>query len=198
MHVGMAAHQAYRQVQPRVQYPYTATPPLPADPDEQEAWLRQQQEQQRRIEEYNQQAQRAQEAVEEAMDEAVRTDWRPLLSYTTNLRRVGAALLGTPAAWQRLEEVRAEMYRPVEYSPPRARPQGPDMPPPQPGNKGPAPQQKGPAAPRPGRVPRTYRPRPLAQDTQVSIGWSLLILASLSGLSLWILTRRVKTLDRLT
>jgi ABC-2 type transport system permease protein len=34
--------------------------------------------------------------------EAARTDWRPLVSYTANLARVGEEMLGTPAAWDKL------------------------------------------------------------------------------------------------
>jgi hypothetical protein len=37
--------------------------------------------------------------------EAAKTNWRPLVSYTANLRRVGEQLLGTNAAWQRLSEL---------------------------------------------------------------------------------------------
>lgn len=37
--------------------------------------------------------------------EAAKTDWRPLVSYTSNLRRVGEHLLDTNAAWKRLGEL---------------------------------------------------------------------------------------------
>ena len=37
--------------------------------------------------------------------EAAKTDWRPLTSYTANLRRVGERLLKTNAAWERLGEL---------------------------------------------------------------------------------------------
>jgi ABC-2 type transport system permease protein len=36
--------------------------------------------------------------------EASKTDWRPLVSYTDNLSRVGKQLLGTNAAWEKLSE----------------------------------------------------------------------------------------------
>jgi ABC-2 type transport system permease protein len=37
--------------------------------------------------------------------EAAKSNWRPLVSYTANLRRIGEQLLGTNAAWQRLSEL---------------------------------------------------------------------------------------------
>ena len=37
--------------------------------------------------------------------EASKTNWRPLLSYTANLSRVGRQLLGTDAAWRTLSEL---------------------------------------------------------------------------------------------
>ncbi len=37
---------------------------------------------------------------------AARTNWRPLLSYTANLSRVGQLLLGTDTAWQELSRAR--------------------------------------------------------------------------------------------
>ena len=37
--------------------------------------------------------------------EAAKTNWRPLLSYTSNLSRVGRQLLGTDAAWKTLSEL---------------------------------------------------------------------------------------------
>jgi ABC-2 type transport system permease protein len=38
--------------------------------------------------------------------EAAKTDWRPVVSYTTNLTRVGDEMLGTRAAWERLSKLR--------------------------------------------------------------------------------------------
>lgn len=38
--------------------------------------------------------------------EDAKTDWRPLVSYTANLSRVGDALLGTDACWQRLSQTK--------------------------------------------------------------------------------------------
>jgi ABC-2 type transport system permease protein len=37
--------------------------------------------------------------------EASRNNWRPLVSYTANLSRVGRQLVGTDAAWERLSEL---------------------------------------------------------------------------------------------
>lgn len=37
---------------------------------------------------------------------AATTDWRPLVSYTTNLTRVGDQMLGTRAAWEKLSHLR--------------------------------------------------------------------------------------------
>ena len=37
--------------------------------------------------------------------EAAKTDWRPLISYTSNLRRVGEQMLKTNAAWERLGQL---------------------------------------------------------------------------------------------
>jgi ABC-2 type transport system permease protein len=38
---------------------------------------------------------------------AARTDWRPLVSYTANLARVGEEMLGTPEAWDKVASLRA-------------------------------------------------------------------------------------------
>jgi ABC-2 type transport system permease protein len=37
--------------------------------------------------------------------EAAKTDWRPLVSYTSNLRRIEERLLNTNAAWQRINDL---------------------------------------------------------------------------------------------
>jgi hypothetical protein len=66
-----------------------------------------------------QQAQRArQDAYRRAMDEvraaevrAAATDWRPVVSYTANLSRVGQYLLGTNAQWESLSKLRPENRR---------------------------------------------------------------------------------------
>ena len=43
--------------------------------------------------------------------EASKTDWRPLISYTANLSRIGRQLLGTDAAWQKLSEMQPPPMR---------------------------------------------------------------------------------------
>jgi ABC-2 type transport system permease protein len=43
--------------------------------------------------------------------EAARSNWRPLVSYTANLHRVGEHLLGTNAAWERLSELVPQQQR---------------------------------------------------------------------------------------
>jgi ABC-2 type transport system permease protein len=42
--------------------------------------------------------------IEEQMVEVDKNDWRPLLSYTENLRQVGHKLLGTNSAWETFRE----------------------------------------------------------------------------------------------
>ena len=43
--------------------------------------------------------------------EAARTDWRPLVSYTANLSRVGQQLLGTDACWDKLSKLQPANQR---------------------------------------------------------------------------------------
>jgi ABC-2 type transport system permease protein len=43
--------------------------------------------------------------------EAAKTDWRPLISYTANLHRIGERLLRTNAAWERLSQLSPERQR---------------------------------------------------------------------------------------
>jgi ABC-2 type transport system permease protein len=40
---------------------------------------------------------------------AARRDWRPLVSYTQNLYRIGQELLGTDAAWEKLSRLHPEV-----------------------------------------------------------------------------------------
>jgi ABC-2 type transport system permease protein len=44
--------------------------------------------------------------------QAAKSNWRPLVSYTANLSRIGQQLLGTDAAWQQLSQLRSERARP--------------------------------------------------------------------------------------
>ena len=43
--------------------------------------------------------------------EAAKTDWRPLVSYTTNLSRIGQKLLGSDAAWEKLSKLQPAQMR---------------------------------------------------------------------------------------
>jgi ABC-2 type transport system permease protein len=43
--------------------------------------------------------------------QSAKTDWRPLVSYTTNLRRIEERLINTNSAWQRLIELTPEGQR---------------------------------------------------------------------------------------
>jgi ABC-2 type transport system permease protein len=51
------------------------------------------------------------EHFEEQQLEASKTDWRPLVSYTSNLARVGRQLLGTDACWEKISEVQPTPFR---------------------------------------------------------------------------------------
>jgi ABC-2 type transport system permease protein len=42
---------------------------------------------------------------------AAERDWRPLVSYTANLKRIGQQLLGTNAAWEKLSKLQPENTR---------------------------------------------------------------------------------------
>jgi ABC-2 type transport system permease protein len=48
---------------------------------------------------------KAQKELEDEEKEAARTNWRPLVSYTANLWRLGHRLLDTDAAWTRISEL---------------------------------------------------------------------------------------------
>jgi ABC-2 type transport system permease protein len=48
---------------------------------------------------------KAQKELEDEEREAAKTNWRPLVSYTANLWRVGHRLLDTDAAWTRISEL---------------------------------------------------------------------------------------------
>jgi hypothetical protein len=50
--------------------------------------------------------QKAMAELQEAALREAKTDWRPLLSYTANLRRVGQQLLRTDKAWETLSELK--------------------------------------------------------------------------------------------
>jgi len=109
------------------------------------------------------------ERVEQAEAEAAPTNWRPLCSYTANLQRLGEALLQTDAAWVQLG---------AAIEAPRA--------------------AITPWFGRPGQSV-SINQRRLANQLvpQYPWTWSAGVLAGLLGISLWILSVRVKSLDRL-
>jgi ABC-2 type transport system permease protein len=110
--------------------------------------------------------------VEQAEAEAAPTNWRPLCSYTANLQRLGEALLNTDAAW-------VEIGRALEV--PRAALE-PFL-----SRGGPATQS---AAINNRRLANQFVP-------QYPWTWSAGVLVGLLVLSIWTLSTRVKSLDRL-
>jgi ABC-2 type transport system permease protein len=122
----------------------------------------------------------------------VRADWCPLVSYTANLERIERTLLDTDSAWHQIEEL-------IE----NARQRAPAVPFGGPGRMAMGRRLEG---PRPGRELEPPRPdgaqRPARAATALAGPnypwyWSAGILAGLFGISLWTLTFRVKSLDRL-
>jgi ABC-2 type transport system permease protein len=125
-------------------------------------------------EKYGEVAQRAQPRIDKARGEAARSDWRPLCSYTANLERLGEELLGSDGAWEQLgraiEAPRAAIGRMFPAGRRRA-----------------------------GAELDEGNPRRLADQfvPQYPWVWSAGVLAGLLGLSVWTLSTRVKSLDRL-
>jgi uncharacterized iron-regulated membrane protein len=64
-------------------------------------------EQQRR---WDAQAKARNEVMQQEVDDA-KSDWRPLVSYTGNLARVGQALLGSDSCWRKLSLTQPEEER---------------------------------------------------------------------------------------
>jgi ABC-2 type transport system permease protein len=117
-------------------------------------------------------SQRVWQRVNQAEAEAAPTNWRLLFSYTANLQRLGEALLNTDAAWVEVGSV-------IEVPRAAAKPLL---------GKG------GPAAESPSINNRRLADQFVPQYPWI---WSAGVLAGLLGLSLWTLSTRVKTLDRL-
>jgi len=111
---------------------------------------------------------------EEAMSAAARTNWRLLPSFTANLNRLGEGLLDSDAAWVQVGRA-TERARQVVDQPMRLFGKG-----------------SQPAAP-------PINERRLADQIvpQYPWWWSGAVLAGLMGISVWILSRRIKSLDRL-
>jgi ABC-type transport system involved in multi-copper enzyme maturation permease subunit len=102
--------------------------------------------------------------------EGARSDWRPLFSYSANLKRIADHLLDTHSAWLTIGKAFERSRQAV----------------------------MGPLGAGRGR-PRINEERRLADQmvAQYPWEWSAGVLAGLLGLSTWTLTRRVKSLDRL-
>jgi ABC-2 type transport system permease protein len=109
---------------------------------------------------------------QQAQVEAAREDWRPLCSYGGNLGRFADLLLDTDSAW-------------VAFGKAVMQP-GPEASRPGPGGR-----------PRPNLPPGSERQFANAMVAQYPWWWSAAVLSGLLGLSTWVMTRRVKSLDRL-
>jgi ABC-2 type transport system permease protein len=118
-----------------------------------------------------------QKELEAEDEEALRTDWRSLFSYTANLDRIGEAILQTDAAWVKIGHAyeRQQSQLNSMSGMPQRRGQSRNSPPP------------------------PFRERSLAEIfvPQYPWTWSASVLAGLFGLSVCILSTRVKSLDRL-
>jgi ABC-type transport system involved in multi-copper enzyme maturation permease subunit len=109
--------------------------------------------------------------------EVLRSDWRPLFSYVSNLERFADLMLDTDSAWVSIGRA-VERARQVTFA-------------------------RGFV----GRGPTRREQRALPESNEREIAdrmvpqypwwWSAYVLAGLLGISTWILTRRVKSLDRL-
>jgi ABC-2 type transport system permease protein len=118
------------------------------------------------------------DSVEEALAEAAKTDWRPLFSYPANLQRLGEAALDTDTAW-------VNIGRAMESSQSKAAQTAAML--------------GGPAASWMVSEAGPRNERRLADERvpQYPWTWSAAVLAGLLGLSLWILSMRIRSLDRL-
>jgi ABC-2 type transport system permease protein len=127
-----------------------------------------------------------QQELRQAEAHALATDWRPLFSYTANLDRLGEAILSTDAAWVQIGGFIDRQESQLQSMHGRTRQ----------------------FEPMPGRSRRAWansynsepvNERRLAESwvPQYPWTWSAAVLAGLWGLSLCILSTRVKSLDRL-
>jgi ABC-type transport system involved in multi-copper enzyme maturation permease subunit len=135
--------------------------------DAEQRWFRQ----------WNEQYQHCRDRADEVRILESRRDWRPVFSYATNLERMEEVLLGTDAAWVTLgravERPRA-MLGPVLGNAPDLRELGAGL--------------SGPADDRRLADRRVW---------QYPWYWSAGVLAGLFLVSVWVLSWRVKSLDRL-
>ncbi len=116
------------------------------------------------------------EEIEQAEVQAGKTDWRPLLSYTANLDRLGESILGADAAWVQI----GRAYERRRF------------------------QLEGLASMAAGPFANNFAPQPVDERRlanswvpQYPWTWSAAVLAVFFALSLCILCTRVKSLDRL-
>jgi ABC-2 type transport system permease protein len=122
------------------------------------------------------QQQKILEEIEQAESESRKKDWRPLFSYTANLQRIGEAILGTDAAWVQFGRAYEQRRSQLEVM------------------------AGGAAGPWSNSIySEPINERRLAEFwvPQYPWIWSAAVLAGLGGLSLCILSTRVKSLDRL-
>jgi len=110
--------------------------------------------------------------AEQQMAEAAPTNWRPLCSYTANLQRIGEALLDTDSAWVEVERGFKGLKATAE-----------------------PPSEGGEASAAAAAINNHHFANQFVP--QYPWIWSAGVLAGLLGLSIWILSTRVKSLDRL-
>jgi ABC-type transport system involved in multi-copper enzyme maturation permease subunit len=108
---------------------------------------------------------------------ALRGDWRPMCSYVANLERMSDVLLDTDGAWVTVGKS-VERARQTTFAK----------------GFGAAPRGRGGPREMPASNERQFADQMVPQYPW---WWSAVVLAVLLGLSIWILTRRVKSLDRL-
>ena len=115
------------------------------------------------------------ESVQAALAKAGKTNWRRLFSYTANLQRLGEAALNTDAAWVKIGRVlgssQSQAAMMFEAS----------------------------SGQWSGAEPQPLNERSMADEKvpQYPWTWSAAVLAGLLGISLWIVSMRVRSLDRL-
>jgi hypothetical protein len=116
---------------------------------------------------WSQASQQARTTAQMGQTEVLRRDWRPICSYVANLERIADLLLDTDGAWVTIGKA---------FEPPRSA-VGIFL----------------------GARPEPVNERRFANQMvlQYPWTWSAGVLAGLLGISLWTLTRRVKSLDRL-
>ncbi len=119
-----------------------------------------------------------------AYEEEERTNWRPLVSYTANLQRIGFALLGSRAAWEKVDQLQAARFNQGNINMPNA----PNLP-----ND----RQFHKVGPRPVVVMNRGGSMASQMVPAYPWYWSAILLTVLVGISAWILNHRVRSLDRL-